>query len=46
MKKHYLTQPSDPCEQKYTDEEINEINDAYDDYREAMEEDKQLDKDE
>ena len=41
--KHYLTQPSDPCEQEYTDEEIDQINDDMDAYYEGLADDKRYD---
>lgn len=41
--KHYLTQPLDPCEEIYTDEEIDQINDEMDDYYEGLADDKRYD---
>lgn len=42
MKKHYLTQPDDPCEQRFPDEVIEEINDELEDYLESMADEKRL----
>ena len=39
--KHYI-QSADPCEQDYTDEKIEELNDEIDEYLEAQEEEKRL----
>ena len=39
--KHYI-QPANPCEQDYTDERVEELNDEIDEYLEAQEDDKRL----